>query len=66
MKKVLRSFIVFICLFTAVNSFVPTKSEANTVSEKKFIISIIHTIENGRHYLVVLLDGWIISKAEEL
>ncbi len=66
MKKLLRSFVVCICLFTSINLFTPSNIEAKTSSEKKNLISIIRTVENGKCYIIVLLDNWIISKVEEL
>ncbi len=66
MKKLIRSFVVCICLFTSINLFTPSNIEAKTSSDKKHTISIIRTVENGRHYIIVLLDNFIISKVEEL
>ncbi len=64
MKKLIRSFVVCICLFTSINLFTPSNIEAKTSSEN--LISIIRTVENGKCYIIVLLDNWIISKVEEL
>ena len=66
MKKLIRSFVVCICLFTSISLSTPSNIEAKTSSEKKDVITIIRTVENGRHYIIVMLDLFIISKVEEL
>ncbi len=66
MKKVLKSFLVFICLITIINLFAPSTTVAKYSSEKKDFITVYRTIENGKHYIYIYLDSIFISKAEEL
>jgi len=66
MKRVFKSLLIIICFVTAVSLFSPIRSEASeTKSKEKLDIQVIRTVENGLHYVVVLLDGIVILKVEE-
>ena len=66
MKKVFKTFLVFICLLTTISLFTPSKTQATISLDKKDLFTIIRTIENGKHYILIFLNNIFLNKIEEL
>ena len=75
MKKVFNLFLIVICSVIVLNTVGFNKSEAaiksasiNQGYENSDFITVVRTIENGRHYIYIYLDGGttLICKCEEL
>lgn len=64
MKKVFKSIVVFLCLLFVFNLFTPSVTSAT--ESKKDLIDIVRIVENGKRFIIILLNNIQISKMEEL